>query len=84
MKRVTLVTLLAMAKERLAQTEAHIRQLLGAMSAPGEVADLPEATRKLEALQQERIERVLEVQALQDELAARDDEGDEAGPAHSK
>ena len=70
MNRVTLVTLVATTKARLAQTEAKIRQLLGAMAALGEIFDMPEANRKLEALQQERIERLLEVQGLQDEIAA--------------
>jgi alpha-D-ribose 1-methylphosphonate 5-triphosphate synthase subunit PhnH len=70
MDRATLVKLLATAKGQLAQTEARIRRLLGAMTTPGEFLDLSEATRVLEALQQRRIERVLEVQGIQDELAA--------------
>jgi hypothetical protein len=70
MDRATLINLHATAKARLAQTEARIRRLLGAMMTPGELLDLSETTRVLEALQQRRIERVLEVQGIQDELAA--------------
>jgi hypothetical protein len=69
MKRETLVSLLATAERRLARIEAGIRLLRGAIATPGEVTDLAEASRVLESLQQQRIERLLEVQALQDELA---------------
>jgi hypothetical protein len=76
MDRVTLKRLLASAKGRLAQTEARIRRLLGAITMPGEIADQAEAARAIESLQQKRIEQVLEVQGIQDELAAHSVDGD--------
>jgi hypothetical protein len=76
MDRITLKRLLANAKGRLAQTEARIRRLLGAMTTPGEAADQAEAMRAIEFLQQKRIEQVLEVQGIQDELAAHPADGD--------
>jgi hypothetical protein len=82
MNRETLVSLLATAKRLLARTETQIRLLQGAMATPGEVTDSAEASRVLEALQQQRIERVLEVQGLQDELSAYPADSDK-GPARS-
>ena len=76
MNRETLVSLLATAKRRLARIEAGIRLLRGALATPGEVTDLAEASRVLEALQQQRIERLLEVEALQDELARHPEDDD--------
>jgi hypothetical protein len=76
MNRDKLVSLLATAKRRLGRTETQIRLLQGAIATPGEVTDLAEASRVLEALQQQRIERLLEVQALQDELTQHPEESE--------
>jgi hypothetical protein len=70
MDRITLTDLLAAAKDRLARTETQIRTILGAMTMPGERFDIGEAEQTLNALQQMRIDRVLEVHGIQDEIAA--------------
>jgi hypothetical protein len=70
MDRTVLTDLLAAAKERLARTETRIRTLLGAMTMPEGRFDITEAKQRLNALQQMRIDRVLEVHGIQDEIAA--------------
>jgi hypothetical protein len=69
MDRPTLLTLLAAAEKRLAQTEAQILRHLGAMTA-AEGEDDSDARQRLEALQQQRIEHLLDVERLRDEVAS--------------
>ena len=75
MERSTVMVLLEAAGHRLAETEARIRRELGSMTATTEEAARSETKRQIEALQQERIEEVLDVQRLQDELDSSTDGG---------
>jgi hypothetical protein len=63
------------AGQRLAEIETHIRRELGAMTATVDEAERSETKRQIEALQQVRIEQVLEVQRLHYELDSSTDGG---------
>jgi hypothetical protein len=75
MERSAIMILLEAAGQRLAEIETHIRRGLGAMTATVDEAERSETKRQIEALQQERIEQVLEVQRLHDELDSSTDGG---------
>jgi hypothetical protein len=75
MERSAIMILLEAAGQRLAETETLIRRELGAMTATVDEAERSETKRQIEALQQERIEQVLEVQRLHDELDSSTDGG---------
>jgi hypothetical protein len=75
MERSAIMILLEAAGQRLAETETLIRRELGAITATVDEAERSETKRQIEALQQERIEQVLEVQRLHDELDSSTDGG---------